>query len=210
MRNIYIYITVLLSGFALYSCNMGRVVPRALPGLADGSCETYESIANQINTTIDVQPAIYPQESLDDQHVIFNDTGTYLYIFYVADTKSRKSFQVVAEYDSREFPYNNLYLAVGSILQTAYKTNSDGYPIRVSGPFDGKLVVFPMRGVSTIESNHILRFKANYEILESSDYGNPNAKAIQSGTFSFTCNYIRMDENGKPIAYRKLRKTHTK
>ena len=213
MRNIYIYITVLLSSLALYSCHLGGgtpLPPRALPSLADGSCEPYESTASQFNTTIHMQPDIYPQASLDDQYVIFNDAGTYLYIFYVVDNKADRGFQVFAQYDSRKFPYNSLYLAVGSILQTAYKTNSDGYPIRVSGPFDGKVMVFPMQGVSAIESNHILSFKANYEIIESSDYGNPNAKAIQSGIFSFTCNYSHNDISGAPYFYMKNHKTHAK
>ena len=213
MRNIYIYITVLLSGLALYSCHLGGgtpLPPRALPSLADGSCEPHESTASQINTMIHMRPAVYPQESIHDQYIELNYGGTYMYIFYVVDTKSRKSFQILDEYDSRKFPYNSLYLGAGSILQIAYKTNSDGYPIRISGPFDGKVMVFPMQGVSAIESNHILSFKANYEIIESSDYGNPNAKAIQSGTFSFTCNYSHNDIGGDPFYYMQKHKTHAK
>ena len=206
MRNIYVYI-ILLTSLALYSCHLGGgtpLPPRALPSLADGSCEAYESTASQFNTMIHMQPAIYPQASLDDQHVTFNYGGTDLYIFYVVYNKADRGFDIDAEYDSREFPYNSLYLVAGIIDQDG-ETDNAGY-----GPLNGKVMVFPMQSVSAIESNHILNFKANYEILESSDYGNPNAKAIQSGTFSFTCNYIHMDDYGNPISYRKLRKTHAK
>ena len=145
-----------------------------------------------------MQPAIYPQQTIGDQYADFNYGSTYLELNYFVDNKVGRGFDIDAEYDSRKFPYNSLYLAAGIIDQDG-ETDNAGY-----GPLNGKVMVFPMQGVSAIESNHILSFKANYEILEPHDYGNPNAKAIQSGTFDFTCNYSHNDIGGDPFYYMNL------